>query len=109
MKCKPRGRVFYTEKRVNKKSDFQTSQKMLEVQVKGQMAVIQVGKCFEGEKKKSWSSRDLRPVAESKIMMGKGGKPKKNSGISIKKPHQTNKQTKHKKNHLTYYATLQTT
>jgi len=33
-------RLCYTEKLVNKKRDFQTSQKMLEIQVREQTAVI---------------------------------------------------------------------
>lgn len=91
MKCKLQRKLCYTAKRVNKKSNFQTSQKMLEIQVKGQVAVIQVGKCFgRGKKKTLVVKRSVKPVAEPKIMMGKGGKLKKNSGISIKKnPNQT--------------------
>lgn len=76
MKCKPQGRLFYTEKHVNKKGDFQTSQKMLEVQVKGQVAVIQIGKCFEGEKKILVIKRS-ETCGRIKNYDGEGGKAEK--------------------------------
>jgi len=91
MKSKPQTRLFYTENHVNKNDDFQTSQKTLEIQVTGQVAVSQVGKYFEGGGKKTLVvERFERPVAESKMMIGKGGKLKKCSGISIKKSQRNN-------------------
>lgn len=49
MKWKPQRRLFYTEKHVNKMSNFQTSQKMLEIQVKEQVDVLYVGKHLKGK------------------------------------------------------------
>lgn len=78
--------LHYAKNCVNKKNNFQTSQKMLEVKV----AVKQVGKCFEGGNKPLLVKRS---VAESKITMGKWEKLKKNSGISIKTTKNNHKNT----------------
>lgn len=84
MRCKAQRSLHFAKNCVNKKSNFQTSQKMLEVKV----AVKQFGKCFEGGNKPLLVKRS---VAESKMMMGKWEKLKKNSGISIKTTKKTTK------------------
>lgn len=66
---------------------------MLEIMVKGQVAAIQVGKCFEEEKNKTLVVEEsMSSVAESKMMMVKGRKVKKNGSRQLKKLTTNSKQ-----------------